>query len=1093
MVKTAMSASAQTIKGKIDKPGEENRLNQLRREYERRVKMLEQRLQSLIEVTSDFYWETDTAHHLTLLQGPIFSNAGVDPHQLIGKTRWELPSVVPVSADGSWDKHKATLEARKPFADFVYKYLTLQGELRYISSNGQPAFDEDGRFLGYRGISKDVTRRIQIERRMAVEQNVARILAEATSVTEAAERILRAVCETLGWACGAHWVLNEEARTLKSAETWGIAAPGIQEFLAVTRSIAPLPITGDGLVRHTCASAEPRWIRNVTKETSFLRAPHAATAKLRSAFAFPIKEGTKVIGAMEFFSRDTAHEADSELLAGAASLGESIGQFFQRKRTEEDLLRFQTVMDASPDLIFFVDPESLRFLYVNEANSRLSGYSRDEYKTMTAPQAGGVDPAGVRRIYDEVIAKGGETHSSEMMYKAKDGLPGWFEVHRRAVRMGDRWIIVNMSREITSRKLTEKKAVWLSRMYAALGSTNEAILHAKSSQELYQHVCDAAVNGGKFLTTAVLLPESDGTRMRIAAVSGAAAESLRDAPISIDETLAEGRGLVGTAFRTGKPCVSNDFLKDERMQPWHAQADEAGVKAGAAVPLMHGSRTIGVLLLYSGSKRAFNDEAVTLLERMAENIAFALDNFDHEAERKRAEERIQYLATHDGLTGLPNRVMFSQLLNGAIQSARRYQRKFGVLFIDLDRFKVINDTLGHEAGDKLLQETADRLRQSLRSSDTVARLGGDEFVVLVQEVADAEQAATVARKVLSTVIRPMMLAGQECRVTASIGIAMYPGDGEDEQSLMKNADIAMYHAKEEGKNNFQFHSIEIKSQSLERLTLETNLRRALERSEFSLHYQAKLDLKTDTINGVEALLRWQNPQLGSIPPVQFIPLAEETGLIVSIGKWVLRTACAQNVAWQRQGLPPICMAVNLSARQFSDENLLDDIAAALKDSGMAPQLLELEITEGMVIHNPKRAVETLTAIKRMGVRLAIDDFGTGYSSLGQLKNFPIDTLKVDRSFIREIPTDAEDKAITQAIIAMGKTLSLTVVAEGVETEAQAQFLRENACDEMQGYYFSRPIAPDQFATLLRNHVSSPSAAGLKHPALPAYANIPASQ
>ena len=283
----------------------------------------------------------------------------------------------------------------------------------------------------------------------------------------------------------------------------------------------------------------------------------------------------------------------------------------------------------------------------------------------------------------------------------------------------------------------------------------------------------------------------------------------------------------------------------------------------------------------------------------------------------------------------------------------------------------------------------------------------------------------------------------------------------------------MYLAKEEGKNNYQFYSEDIQSKSLENLSIETNLRFALERNELSLHYQAKLDFKTNVITGVEALLRWQNPNLGSVTPMQFIPVAEETGLIIPIGLWVMKTACEQNVAWQREGLPPVCMAVNLSLRQLTDDNLIDDIRTALHDSGMAPNLLELEITESMVMHNPARMISILAKIKSLGVRLAIDDFGGGYSSLAQIKHFPIDTLKVDRSFIRNIPQDAEDKAITEAIIAMGKTLSLTVVAEGVETEDQMNFLKDHSCDEMQGYHFSKPIAPEQFADLLRKHVPSP--------------------
>jgi diguanylate cyclase (GGDEF)-like protein/PAS domain S-box-containing protein len=442
-------------------------------------------------------------------------------------------------------------------------------------------------------------------------------------------------------------------------------------------------------------------------------------------------------------------------------------------------------------------------------------------------------------------------------------------------------------------------------------------------------------------------------------------------------------------------------------------------------------------------------------------------------ERKRMEEEIQYQATHDALTGLSNRMMFSHLLNHAIQAARRYTRQLAVLFIDLDRFKIINDTLGHEAGDQLLQEITTRLKQTLRAADLVARLGGDEFVILIEEVSDSSQVATVAHKILTSIIKPITIMGQECRITASIGICMYPKDAEDEQSLLKNADIAMYLAKEEGKNNYQFYSEDIQAKSIERLSMETNLRFALERNELSLHYQAKVDFKTNKINGVEALLRWQNPNLGSVTPMQFITVAEESGLIIPIGRWVIRTACAQNVAWQRDGLPPICMAVNLSLRQLIHEFLVEDIQKALDDSGMAPNLLELEITESMVMHNPKRMIAVLTKIKSLGVRLAIDDFGTGYSSLGQIKHFPIDTLKVDRSFIRNIPQDAEDKAITEAIIAMGKTLSLTIVAEGVETVEQMNFLKDHSCDEMQGYYFSKPIVPEQFAELLRKHVPSP--------------------
>jgi len=432
----------------------------------------------------------------------------------------------------------------------------------------------------------------------------------------------------------------------------------------------------------------------------------------------------------------------------------------------------------------------------------------------------------------------------------------------------------------------------------------------------------------------------------------------------------------------------------------------------------------------------------------------------------RHAESLQHLAYHDSLTSLPNRGFFSKLLNHGIGQAQRHKKTLAVLFIDLDRFKYINDTLGHEAGDALLQEVARRLKGALRESDTVARLGGDEFVVLVEDVGDKGGMGVVAHKILSALVRPFVTLGQEFHVTASIGISFYPFDGRDERSLMKHADIAMYRAKEEGKNNFQFYSEEMNTHSFERLTLESSLRRALERGEFVLHYQPKVAFASGAINGVEALLRWQHTDLGLVAPAQFISIAEETGLIVPIGKWVLRSACEQSRAWLDQGLPRVGMAVNLSPRQFSDENLLRDIGAILQETAMDPALLELEITEGMLMQNVEKAIGILASLSSLGIRLAIDDFGTGYSSLSTLKRFPIDTIKVDRSFVRDLPDTPEDRAVTDAIIAMGRSLSMTVIAEGVETRAQADYLRGRTCDEFQGFYFSKPMPAAELAALL---------------------------
>jgi diguanylate cyclase (GGDEF)-like protein len=430
-------------------------------------------------------------------------------------------------------------------------------------------------------------------------------------------------------------------------------------------------------------------------------------------------------------------------------------------------------------------------------------------------------------------------------------------------------------------------------------------------------------------------------------------------------------------------------------------------------------------------------------------------------------QQIEHLAFHDKLTGLCNRGMFSRMLEQGLQEARRYNRQLAVLFVDLDRFKNINDTLGHEAGDLLLQEMATRLKACLRQSDCIARLGGDEFVIMVPSLDSTDELAAVAQKILASVARAFTLRDHEFHVTASIGISVYPADGDDERALMKNADIAMYQSKEDGKNTFTFYSAKLNTHSVERLAFESSLQRALDARQFQVHYQPKVDCRTSQMNGVEALLRWNHPDLGPVSPAKFIPVAEENGLIVAIGRWVLETACAQQVAWKALGYPPLRMSVNLSARQFYDDHLLSDVRSILARTGMDAACLELEITESMLMRDVQKAGRMLAEFKKLGIRLSLDDFGTGYSSLSNLKRFPIDTIKVDRSFVRELPVNAEDRAITDAIIAMGKSLKMTIVAEGVETQGQIEFLRSHDCDEFQGFYFSKAVPPAAITDLLR--------------------------
>jgi diguanylate cyclase (GGDEF)-like protein/PAS domain S-box-containing protein len=435
--------------------------------------------------------------------------------------------------------------------------------------------------------------------------------------------------------------------------------------------------------------------------------------------------------------------------------------------------------------------------------------------------------------------------------------------------------------------------------------------------------------------------------------------------------------------------------------------------------------------------------------------------------RKITEQRVHHVAQHDVLTGLPNRSLLQDRLGQAVAYATRSGHPVWVMLIDLDRFKFVNDSMGHKAGDVLLMTVAARLRSSLRDTDTVARLSGDEFVVILSQHEDQPLSGDIVQRVMDSVAQPVMLGPKEFFVTCSIGVAAYPSDGTAAESLIEHADIAMYRAKKLGRNNFQFYTPAMNEESLERVRIESALRNALERNEFVLHYQPQVDLKTGQIVGMEALIRWKHPELGMVPPNRFIGVAEDTGLIVPIGAWVMRTACAQNKAWQDAGLGHLRVAVNLSARQFSATELLPGIEQVLLDTGLEPSCLELELTESLFMSDVTPAVDLLHRMKALGVKLSIDDFGTGYSSFSYLSRFPIDVLKIDRSFVNDITIDANDAAIVASIIALAHNLRLSVIAEGVETAEQLDYLRHQGCDEMQGYYFSRPLPAQEFEQLLR--------------------------
>jgi diguanylate cyclase (GGDEF)-like protein len=450
-------------------------------------------------------------------------------------------------------------------------------------------------------------------------------------------------------------------------------------------------------------------------------------------------------------------------------------------------------------------------------------------------------------------------------------------------------------------------------------------------------------------------------------------------------------------------------------------------------------------------------------------------SMQYSIERKRYQEELEHQANYDTLTGLPNRNLLHDRLRQAV-FAQREAHPVAVVFLDLDHFKFVNDSLGHSLGDKLLATIAERLQSIVRDGDTVARLGGDEFVLILNDQTKGDVIFRVMQRILATISEPITIGSQELYITCSAGVSVYPQDGPDVESLLKNADVAMYRAKEHGRNNVQFYTSEMNALANERLALEHSLRKALDRNELLLHYQPKVSLATGEVVGAEALVRWQHPEWGLIAPKRFIPIAEETGLIVPIGEWVLRTACMQNQAWRAAGLPPGVVSVNVSARQFRQDRLVKTVGQILTESGMKPEHLEIELTESMVMHDAEAAIKILQGLKALGIALSVDDFGTGYSSLSYLRRLPLDTLKIDQSFVRDIADEngGDGGLLAQAIISLGHSLKLKITAEGVENDAQLEFLRAHHCDEVQGYYFSKPLPAAEFAQMLgaRNHWNS---------------------
>jgi diguanylate cyclase (GGDEF)-like protein/PAS domain S-box-containing protein len=725
----------------------------------------------------------------------------------------------------------------------------------------------------------------------------------------------------------------------------------------------------------------------------------------------------------------------------------------ERLRAEERLRatheRFEIVSRATNDVVWDWNLETDQ-VWWNENFQKLFGYEAREvgaYAEAWTSRIHPEDAAGVKSEVDRAIASGAKGWAGEYRFRCKDG--AYLDVFDRGHILRDaagRPVrMIGAMMDVTERRRAEQRMRVHAERQAALARFGQFALGRRSTEELYTAAARALRGEGVDAVCLLeMFTEKAEYLVRASQGDGPHQEVGQRGPIAPDsvwpQILRENAPrLAGREYLASRPA-------DRPYRDW-------GRAMGSAVyaPVRDDERPIAMLCVYARAEDAFGAEDMRFAESVGHVLSTAL-------QRQKAEQRLSHLAQFDGLTGLPNRSLVQDRLAQTIVQSRRKRWHAGALFVDLDRFKLINDTLGHHQGDELIREVGQRLVACVRPGDTVGRISGDEFAVVLADLARPDDAALVAQKILDALAAPFDLGGNEAYIGASIGIAAFPEDGADAETLLKNADIAMYRAKESARNCYRFFTAEMNQRTVQKVQLNTDLRRAIERREFALHYQPKVDLSDGRLRGLEALLRWNHPQRGMVSPAEFIPALEDSGLILPVGEWVIGEACAQLARWRAEGRDPVPVAVNLSPKQFRRGDLDRIVRQTLAREGVDASLLELEITESCLMEDPEIAVRVMHSLRAAGLKISIDDFGTGYSSLSYLTRLPLSALKIDRSFVRDADSSAEAASIVRAIIDMAQNLRFTVIAEGVETEQQVAFLRRHGCNQAQGYFFGRPAA-----------------------------------
>ncbi len=1026
--------------------------NAERRRIERELQLSEAHYRRLFETAKDGILLLDSDSGIVRdVNSHLLDMLGYRREDLVGRRLWDVGPFGDIAV------------YRSVFGELQTNDSVRHASLRLHASDGQ-GIDVELVSSAYRVDQtrvvqcniRDITDRRRAEQRQAVQFAVTRALADAATFKEAAAQLLQVICEKFGWEIGELWLIDLEDDTMCLLEWWETPAIAPSRFVEVARKSAVSP--RGGLPGRLVETGQALWLPDVTADPAFRRPREAEMIGLHGSFAFPIFVNGGITHMMAFYSRLT-RRPDEEMIDMMLIVGSQMGQFIERKHTEQALIkseqRFRSLTGLSSDWYWEQDKD-FRFTVMSEGVGRVGGMIPEHLIGKTRRELP-IDLDSIDKDawegHSEVLRSHQPFFNFEYRILGEDGRWYWYSVSgepqfdENGVFKGYRGV----GKEISERKQAEALNVGQAKVLEMIAA-GAALSDVLASLVLVMESQSEGLHG------AVLLLDSDGRHVHVGA-----APSLPDAYLAAleGESIGPAAGSCGTAMYRRERVVATDIAHDPLWTGYREAALQYGLRACWSTPILSQQGVVlGTFGMYYREVREPQPDELRLADIAARIAGIAI-------ERKQAEERISYMAHHDALTGLPNRVLLHDRLTQAIAQAQRMDKTVGVMFIDLDDFKHINDSLGHQVGDHLLQMVAARLQICVRKGDSLARLGGDEFVLILPGLVDDHAAAAVAAKILEELKTAFYVGGHELHVGGSIGISLYPTDGEDADTLMRAADTAMYHAKAKGRGNYQFFTQSLNTAAQHRLIIANQLRQALVRSEFSLHFQPQVDIVNGKMFSAEALLRWRQPERGFIPPNEFISIAEETGLILPIGEWVLRAACAELRRWRDAGHADMCIAVNLSARQLLQPGFAGIVAAILDEAGLPPEALDLEITESILMHPSEDNLGPLTQLSDMGVQLSVDDFGTGYSSLSYLKRFPIDALKIDQSFVRGIGQEMNDAAITNAIIAMAHSLNLKVIAEGVETAEQAAFLRAHHCMLAQGYYYSRPVPAEVFVELLR--------------------------